>query len=295
MKTMLSNTGYFLRETITMLRLNVLSNGLSLLSMGLIFFLLAMVISGWWTSSHITDVIQSEAEINVFYEQSLGKDGVSQLIEKIQGIEGVREVRSVNEGEAYTRMKNILGDEASVLEVFSDNPFSPFLEVNINLEEADSVLQALDPMPGIQYIRNNKDVLDRIRNISNLLNLFGFLVVIAVGISTLILVAHLIRQGIYSQREQISTLRLLGAPEYFISFPFILEGFLLSLGGGLLAVSLAAFTIKQAYAQITGYLSFIPLLPSGVLVPNMIIVVLSLSALLGVFGSVLGLKLSKDH
>lgn len=295
MKTMLSNTGYFLRETLTMLRLNILSNGLSLLSMGLIFFLLAMVISGWWTSSHITDVIQSEAEINVFFDQSLGNDDVSQLIEKIQGIEGVREARLVNEGEAYTRMKNILGEEASVLEVFSDNPFSPFLEVKINLEKADSVRQVLDPMAGIQHIRNNKDVLDRIRNISDMLKLFGFLVVVAVGISTLILISHIIRQGIDNQREQINTLRLLGAPEYFISFPFILEGLLLTLGGGILAVSLATFTIKQAYAQIVGTLSFLPLIPSEVLVPNMVIVVLSLSAILGVFGSILGLKLSRDH
>lgn len=295
MKTMLSNAGYFLRETLTMLRLNVLSNGLSLLSMGLIFFLLAMVISGWWTSSHITEVIQSEAEINVFYDQSLGKDDVSQLIEKIQGIEGVRDSHLVDEGEAYTRMKTILGEEASVLEIFNDNPFSSFVEVKINLEKSNAVLQALEPMEGIQHIRNNKDVLDRIRTIADILKLFGFLVVAAVGISTLILISHIIRQGIYNQREQIHTLRLLGAPEHFISFPFILEGVLLTLGGGIVAVSLATLTIKQAYAQIVGSLAFLPLLPSEVLVPDMVLVVMSLSAILGVFGSMLGLRLSRDH
>ncbi|MDA8227921.1 MAG: permease-like cell division protein FtsX [Desulfitobacterium hafniense] len=295
MKSIFSNSGYFLKETLTMLRLNVLSNSLSLLSIGLIFFLLAMVISGWWTSSHVAEVIQSEAEINVFYNENIGDAGVSQLVERIQEIEGVRESRLVNEGEAYTRMEKILGEEARVLEVFNDNPFSPFIEVQINLEKIDPVLKELDHLTGIEHIRNNKDVLDRIRNISGILKLFGFLVVIAVGITTLIIISHIIRQGIHNQREQINTLRLLGAPEFFIAFPFLLEGLLLTVGGGILAVSLAAFTLKQAYDQMAGSLSFIPLLPSEVLVSNMVIVVMTLSAILGMFGSLLGLTLSRNN
>jgi cell division transport system permease protein len=295
MKTMLSNTSYFLKESLTMLRINGLSNGLSLVSIGLIFFLLAMVLAGWWTSSHFSEVIQGEAEISVFYDQNLASQGVTQLEEKIKELEGVREARLVEDDEAYARMKDILGEEASVLDVFADNPFSAFLEVKINLDKSEAVLQALDSMTEIKHIRNNKEVLDRIRNLSEFLKLFGVLVVTAVGIASLILVSHIIRQGIYNQREQINTLRLLGAPELFIAFPFILEGLLLTLCGGILAVFLAAMTIKQAYVQIVGYLSFLPLLPPEVLITKMVIVVLSLSALLGVFGSILGLKLSRDH
>ncbi|MHB1653629.1 MAG: cell division protein FtsX [Desulfitobacteriaceae bacterium] len=293
MKNIISNAGYFLKETITMIRQNLLSNILSILSTCLIFFILAMVISGWWVSSHVADVIQGEAEINVFYNEGIGNNGVLQLVEKIQGLAGVREARLVDKSEAYNRMVEILGDEANVLKIFEQNPFSPFIEVKINLDKIDSVLNELDKITGIEHVRNNKDVLERLRNITGILRFFGFLVVVAVGISTMVIISQIIRLGIQNNTEQINTLRLLGAPEIFIVFPFLLEGLLLTVGGGILAVSMATFAIKQVYAQMAGNLSFIPLLPSKTLIAGMVVVVMSLSIIMGIVGSLIGLTTAR--
>ncbi len=293
MKNIISNAGYFLQETITMIRQSLLSNILSILSTGLIFFILAMVISGWWVSNHVADVIQGEAEINVFYNESIGNNGVSQLMEKIQGLAGVREVRLVDKSEAYNRMVEILGDEANVLKIFDENPFSPFIEVKIKLDEINSILNELNHITGIDHVQNNKDVLDRLHNISGMLRLFGFLVVVAVGISTMVIISQIIRLGIHNNSEQINTLRLLGAPESFIAFPFLIEGLLITVGGGILAVSLATFVLNQVYVRISGQLSFIPLLPSKTLIPGMVVAVMALSLILGTGGSLIGLKTAR--
>lgn len=295
MRNTFSNAGYFLKETITMIRLNLLSNILSLFSTGLIFFILAMVISGWWVSSRVTEVIQGEAEINVYFDKSMGNKGALQLVESIKGIAGVRESRVIDEREAYNRMVKILGEEARVLEIFDDNPFSSFIEVKINLDEIGPVLKELGHMTGIEHVRDNREVLDRLHNIAGILRLLGYLVVIAVGISTLVIISHMIRLGIHNNREQINTLRLLGAPEIFIAVPFLLEGLLLTLGGGMLAAALAAFSMKQVYAQMAAPLPFIPLPPSEALISGMVIVVMSLSAILGIVGSLLGLSSARSN
>jgi cell division transport system permease protein len=296
MKTIILNAGYFLKEVKTMLRLNLLSNILTLFSTGLIFFILAMIISGWWVSNHVVNVVQGEAEINVYLDEKIvnTNTGVRQMVESIKGIEGARAARVVDKDEAHRRMVEILGKEASVLNKFDDNPFSSFVELKINLEEIDPVLEKLNHMVGVEYVRDNREVLDRLRNIAGVLRLVGFLVVVAVGISTLIIVSHIIRLGISNNKEQINTLRLLGAPEIFIAFPFILEGLLLILGGGILAVALAAFAIEYLYAQMAGPLPFIPLPPREALVSGMVIVVMSLSAVLGIVGSLLGLPSAKN-
>ncbi|MHB9094527.1 MAG: cell division protein FtsX, partial [Eubacteriales bacterium] len=129
--------------------------------------------------------------------------------------------------------------------------------------------------------------------ITEMLRLFGLLVVVAVGISTLIIISQIIRLGIQNNSEQINTLRLLGAPEFFIAFPFLLEGLLLTVGGGILAASLAAFVLNQVYAQMTGHLSFIPLLPAQTLISGMVVVVMSLSIILGIGGSLIGLTTAR--
>ena len=114
------------------------------------------------------------------------------------------------------------------------------------------------------------------------------------GISTLLIISHIIKLGIYNNREQINTLRLLGASEIFIAFPFLLEGLLLTLGGGILASVLSTFTLKSVYAQMAGTLPFIPLPSLEVLLPGLVLLVISLSAVMGIVGSLFGLLSAKS-
>ncbi|MCR4434833.1 MAG: permease-like cell division protein FtsX [Clostridiales bacterium] len=295
MKNIFLNMGYFLKETITVMRLNLLSNILSIFSTGLILFILAMTISGWRISAKAAEAIEGEAEISVYFDKGMDNQGALKLVESIKRIEGVRDSRLIGESEAYDRMVKILGKDAQVLKVFDDNPFSPFIEVKINLNAMDHVLEELDHMTGIQYIRDNRDVLDRLGNITHLFRILGYLMGAAVGIATLVILSHMIRLGMQNNREQINTLRLLGAPGIFIAFPFLLQGLLLTLGGGALAAALAAFALKQLYARMAGPLPFIPLPPGGALISGMVIVILSVSAVLGIVGSLLGLLSARNH
>lgn len=294
MKNFFYNIGYFVREAAIVLKLNRMSNVFSLISTGLIFFILAMVTAGWWVSGQVVETIKGEAEINVYYDETAGEAEVLKLMEGINEIPGIQEVRLIDEGEAYRRMQEILGKEARVLNYFDSNPFSPFIEIRINLEEMDPILDRLNRMEHVEYVRDNREVLERIRSIADILDLLGYLVIFAVGFSTLVIISHIIRLGVYNNREQITTLRLLGAPETFIAFPFILTGILLTLGGGGIASALAVFSIKYIYAQVTGPLPFIPLPPIETLVSGLVILILCLSVLLGFIGSLFGLTSSRS-
>ena len=259
MKSAVYNLGYFMKEAKTLFRVDFLSNIFSIISIGLIFFILAMVICGWWISSNVVEIIQKEAEINVY-----SKDGVDipNLLERIHTIDGIRETKIVAEDEAYKRMEEILGKEAHILELFEDNPFSSFIEVNIEIEKADSIVEELEKIEDIEYTRDNKKVIDRLQNIESMLKVIGVLAMLATGILTLVVVSHIIKQGIYTNREQINTLELLGAPEFFIGFPFILEGLFLTILGGIAAWAMVNLTLHYGYGQVAKALPFIPLPPS---------------------------------
>lgn len=286
-KNLFFNLGYFLKEVKIMIQLNMLFHALSIISIGLVFFILSMVMCGWWTSSQVVEVIQKEAEINVYYDENIGNN-VEQFVSKIRDIDGVLEARVVDKDEAYNRMKEILGKEARVLEYLDDNPFSPFIEVKISIDKTEGILKEISQVNGIEYVRDNRDVLDKISNIANTLRILGYLVLVTVGISTLVIISHIIRLGIHNNREHINTLRLLGAPESFIAFPFLLEGLVLILTGGMFGVGLSTLTIKYVYNQVTQSLSFIQLIPYKALVTNIVILIMSLSLGIGVIGSILG-------
>lgn len=294
MKSFLSNLGYFLKEAGRIVRMNLLSNVFSFLGTGLVMFILGMIISGWWIGSQMVEMLQEEAEISAYFSENADTEEVQRLVERIKAIDGVWQVRLVEEEEAYSRMEDVLGEEAHILKLFDDNPFEAFIEVRIHLDKMEEILEKVSALDGIEHVRDNKGVLERLQSITNGLKALGFLAIAAVGITTLVIVSHMIRQGIYNNREQISTLKLLGAPGSFIGFPYILVGLMLTLGGGILAVALISFVISRGYDMVSVSLLFIPL-PSGkVLVTDLTRLLLAISAFLGIAGSLFGLSSTRD-
>jgi cell division transport system permease protein len=287
MKKYFYNIKYFLKETKTLIKLNKLSNVTTLLCIALILFILSMVISGWWISNKVADAISKEAEISVYYDDYLNNSEITGLVEKISKINGVDDVNIVDESEAYERMVNML-------EYLDENPFSSFLEVRIHLDSMDYVLEELEFINGVNHVRDNRKVLNRLRSIGDIMKFLGYLIVIAVSITTLVIISHIIRLGVQSNKDQINTMRLLGAPEGFIAFPFFLEGLFLTISGGVLASALSLFVLKKLYAQMQGPLPFIPLPSLGVLSQCITILVMLLSAVLGIIGSLFGIKSAKD-
>lgn len=293
MKNYLYNIGYFIKEGRTIVKLNLISNIFSLITTGLIFFILIMVISGWWISNEIVNLIQREAEISVYFNEGANENAVINIMEDIKKIKGIEEVRRVDKGEAYERMAEILGEDSNVLRYFDYNPFNPFIEVRINLEELDSVIEEIQLIEGIEYVRDNREVLNRIKSISEVLGTIGYLFIAGVGIATLVIISHIIRQGIYNNRELIYTLRLLGAPEGFIALPFLLVGLFLALGGGLTAGVISILTLKYLFSHIAGPLPFIPLPSITELTPNIFLLIGTFSTVLGIAGSLMGLSNEK--
>lgn len=287
------NLAYFLKESKTLFKIDFLSNIFSIISIGLILFILSLVLLGWRVSSYVIQIVEREGEINVYYDLSLQEKDINYLMEDIEKIEGVSSTSLVSQDEAYNRMAEILGKEAGILELFDENPFTPFIEVKIHIEEVDSILDELESMLGIDYIRDNKNIIDRLQNILIILKVLGVLALVAIGVSTLIVVSHIIRQGIYNNRDQINTLELLGAPDIFIGFPFILEGVFLTLLGGVIAFILLKLVLGLGYSKLFTALPFLPLPAEESLLMPIGIFILLLSGLLGIIGSLFGL--AKDN
>lgn len=293
LKTLLYNLGYFFREVKTSIRLNSLINLFSTISIGLMLFILGMVISGWWMSNHLIEVISQEAEINVFWDENLPESEIIRLSEQVEQLDGVRLVRIVSEQEAYDRMAEILGNEAKVLEVFDSNPFSPYMEINIDLDKTGAILDRLNRLSGVEYVRDNQEVLDRLQGMVRLLGVLGYLGLTAVAITTLIIVSHIIKLSIHSRKNEIYTLEILGASKGFIAFPFLVEGITIALMGSLLATSLIVPAIKLFYMQVLELLPFLPLPSPGELVLKLIGLIGGISISFGLIGSIVGLSSTK--
>lgn len=290
MKTFFYNIGYFLMEAKRTIRFNPLSNLFSVIGTGLILFLFGMVLTGGTVGDRLIKAMQSEAEISAYFIAGTDKEDALQLVAEIKGLSGVQNASYINESEAKTQMEDMLGNESDILGLFDENPFEAYIDIRINLDDMDQVLNEVKGLEGIDYVRDNRSVLEQMKKITDGVKLFGILVMLAVGITTLIIISHMIRQGIYNNKNQINTLRLLGAPNGFIGFPFVLAGTLLTIIGGGLAAVLIYLLVSKGYGYLGDFLPFVPLPSISDMRDKVSILLILVSAGLGLIGSLFGVS-----
>lgn len=289
MKTFFYNLGYFLLEAKRTIRFNPLSNFFSVIGTGLILFLFGMVFAGWNIGDGLVSSLQEEAQISAYFTDGVGKEQALELTDTMKAMKGVLDAKYINEASAYELNKKMLGNEAEILDLFKDNPFEAYIDIRINLDDMDIIIATVTKLEGIDYVRDNREVLEQLKGIVNALRILGILIALAVEVTTLIIISHMIRQGIFNNKEQINTLWLLGAPNGFIGFPFVLAGTLLTFLGGALASILIYVLMTKGYNQLSGYIMFLPVPPMEELRNQVCMVILLVSAGLGLLGSLFGL------
>lgn len=291
MADFIRNSGYFLREAKTIFSLNRISSVLSVLSLTLIFFILLLAVTGWRTTAILVQALEEEAEISVYYPQDLSGNAIDALQGAITSVEGVQGVRLVKAEEAYQRMSQVLGPEAEILTNFETNPFEAYYEVSIDLPRLSSILKAVEALPDVTYVRDNQTVLDKLSRIAGGITALGIAVVAAVGVSTFIITAHIIREGVHSHRDQINTLKLLGAPDWFVEAPFIWEGVLVTFLASLAAGGGFLLFLRSFNSYLMDTVQFFPAMDVSGVIWEGVLGLIAISILVSIAASYFGLKM----
>lgn len=182
-----------------------------------------------------------EANIAVFYDRDFKLD---HLVRSIQSLDGVVSVEKVTREEAFEEMKAYLGEERSILERLGENPFDPYLRVRVSIGIAEEELDRISQMPFVSHVRDNREVIYKIRDITNTLAVVG-LAIVLISFSTLALISYYVAaENLHAKSEYIGILKSLKAPYAFIIRPFLWYSVLINFVSGSLATLSSHFAMS---------------------------------------------------
>jgi cell division transport system permease protein len=256
------------------------------------FFALVLLALFGTASLSFLDVIQelrSRVELEVFLGESMSEPQAMDAARQIKMIKGVREAVYVSKDEAAQTFAHDFGED--IVRVLGSNPLPRSIRLKFLTDYArpDSLKKLVPEIKAIAPdvdIRYNQLFLDQIEQNARLFTLVTGGIGILISLATIVLVGYTIRLAMYSRKEKIRTMRLVGATGWFIGAPYVIEGALQGLLSGLLAAgTLWLFTDQLLF-------SYEPLLyevvqPSALLVYPATVV---LGLLLGIFGSALSVS-----
>ncbi len=282
---------FFLREALRSLRLHRTANIISVACIALALISLSFIVGTWSNLEHILDTLRAEAEIVVYLRENVSSERVEEISAEIQSYDGVLDTRVISPDETVSRIEGQLGGDFDILNMLDGyNPFTYSIEVGVDPAGAPQVASFAARLGGVEGVRDNEQILEPLARITAAARWIGTALILAVGAVTLVIVSHIVRLGIEARSEEIETLRLLGASEWFVAVPFVLEGALLGGFGAAACLALLAVGGPTLYGLVQVSLPFMPLLAADVLFTQMAALIAGIGVGAGTLGSLVSVR-----
>ena len=290
----LNSTRYILRETAHSMKRNpwlsiasVLTVVVSLVILGFSVFFLA-------NASNMAKSFESQLEIGTFVKKSTTQLELEGLKTQIQGLPGVASITVVTADQALTDLgKTMDGSQGNLLaDLGGNNPLLDKLTVKVtNPQNVKALAAQLSALPGVDKVHYGQGYVDKLLKFTQWLRWIGLGVVAAFGIAAIVLISINVKMNVFSRRREIQIMKLVGASNSFVRWPFLIEGLALGLVGG----ALAAGIVGMGYNWITMYvqtkLTFLPVVQNVTLSRQVSVGLLLAGMSMGALGS--GFSLQK--
>jgi cell division transport system permease protein len=188
------------------------------------------------------EFIESKVGVTARLIDDLPQADVDALVADIEALPGVAGVDYVSPEEALDRLKEAYREQGLELDL-GGAPISLYASVEIDLTDpkfANSVQDALQDRPEVERITTRQVDYNKLLSIIGVVRTVGIAALVLVGLTVLFMIVNMIRIAVYSRSGEIEIMRLVGASDSFIRWPFILEGILCGVIGAVITIILVA-------------------------------------------------------
>ena len=280
--------GYFTREATTNLRRNKLMTVAAMLTAAVALLLLGGVLIVGDFVRGITGQIEEQVEVSVFLMDDITEQQTDDIQSTLQELEVVRNVDYVSKQEAYEEFKKLYADQPVLWENIDESVLPASFRVQMaDPERVDLIHSKLANNPAVEEIVDQRETVERLVSFTGLLRTFSAVMVAILFVAAVLLIANTIQLAIYARRREIEIMKLVGATNWFVRVPFMLEGLVAGVGGA--AVAIVLLMVGKSFAM--RYLPvWIPVGPLSGFDPGRVLWLLLLGTLIGVIGSAVALR-----
>lgn len=259
-----------------------------LLVLGLFFILMVNI-------NMVTEGAKEQFDtIQVYLEDETERQEADKILEDISSYEGVREAWYLSKEEAMEEYKLKWGDKSYLLDVFSDNPLPNSIRVELSdLTKADNIVGKIKEHKGIEDIKYYQTAVEKLLKISEYLKNGALAIIIALVIVSVVVVANTIKLTVLARAREIGIMKYVGAGNWFIRGPFLVEGMLIGLISALVALALASFSygkILELFETDLFLILSVRMVPQYFLTVNLLWIFASLGISIGAVGSIISMR-----
>jgi Cell division protein len=244
-----------------------------------------------WNINAVLKDVEQKVEISVFLKDSASSTDIEAMQKEILAMPEVKDSQFVSKDEALKRLKEDLKDHQDILKNLPSNPLPASFEISLKDPElASGVAKRFEGRPIVDEVRYGKEIADRIFKVTSVIRNISLVFIFLLGAVAILLISNTIRLSIYARRREVEIMKLVGATNWFIRWPFVIEGLTVGVTGAVAAFVVVMLGTNLVIDRIREYLLFLTVPFDALGSGQLAVVLLGVGALIGAVGSGLGLR-----
>ena len=239
--------------------------------------------------NNATKLIEDELTIVTYLKKYVNEEQIDNIKSEISSYKNVEEVTFKSKDEWKLEMSEYDDSFKTVLDYLDENPLMDSFVLKVNdvkkLSETSEYIKAIN---GVDTVKYGEGMVEQVISVFDIVQKIVVVVVIALVVVTSFLISNTIKLTIFSRRNEIEIMRLVGASNITIKLPFLFEGFIIGLIGSIIPVCITIYGYVILYSRMHGKLlsNMIMLIKPYPFVFWVSLIVIAIGALVGMYGSI---------
>lgn len=255
----------------------------SIVTVALSFFILGIFAIMVANLDNFADNLENQVQISVYLKDGLTTEQVMSVGKRLKALPEVRQIKFTNKDQAMTELKERMKDQPGILEALEGkNPLPTSYEITFTQAGAvKKAAQIVATYPEVESSHYGQEIIEQLLNITRVIRWGGMALIVLLTVATLFIISNTIRLTVFARRKEIGIMKYVGATNWFIRWPFLLEGLLLGFIGGVIADAALVQFYRFVTSEIHHSLAFLPLVGMNPFMYQVGIGLLLLSMIIG--------------
>ena len=288
----LSTSEYFIKEVYTSFKRNIWMTLASIFTVVLSLFILGFFSIVILNLNKMADTLESQVQISVYLKDDLSQEEIDETKETLSKIEGLQDIKFITREEAMENFKKRLGDQQFLLDALDDtNPLPDSFSLTVTSpQQVKTIADTAAALDSVESASYSQDIINHLFNLTHLIRLIGVALIILLTGAAIFIISNTIRLTVFARRKEIAIMKYVGATDWFIRWPFLLEGICLGFIGGGLATIFLYIVYNQVTQEVYEAMAFFPLIPQHPFINYISLAILVAGIIIGALGSTISLK-----
>jgi cell division transport system permease protein len=258
--------------------------------------LMLVLLAGFWIIQtgllSALDFTESKVEVVANIKLDASPTAITDLQTQLEAMPEVSAVKFVSREEALTRFQQSMKDQGreDLTKYLDTNPLTASYEVKLtDPGKATIVADALRASPAVRNVLDTKETAQNVKTVTDILRTAGSAILFVIGVIVLFIIVNTIRLAVVARAEEIEIMRLVGASDAFIRWPFVFEGAMVGLFGAAITLAGLYFLADPIGGFMVDFFRVLPL-SFGTLARDLIFLVSAAGLGLGILGSWLSVR-----